>query len=157
MKNLIWIFGVLLLLTSCGGDDDICLNSDSTPRLKLKFRNASNNLITRLDSLYVDVDYGKTKLTNIISSANVDSVFVPIRIDDSPYTDIYFRTRRNQTGSKLRINYDKKSIYVSPACGFKINYENLKADLLKSDPVQSVQPNNTSLTNENSINFYLRF
>lgn len=157
MKNILWIFGFLLLLTSCGGDDDICLNSDSTPRLKLKFRNASNNLITHVDTLYVDVDYGKAKLTNIIYSANVDSVFVPLRIDESPYTDIYFRTRRNQAGSKLRVGYDKKAIYVSPACGFKINYENLKADLLKSDPVQSVQPNNMSLTNENSINFYLRF
>lgn len=157
MKNLLWIFGMLLLLTSCGSDDDICLGEESTPRLKLKFRNASNNLLTTVDTLYVDVDYGKTPLTNIIYSANVDSVFVPLRIDESPYTDIYFRTRRGQTGSKLRVTYNKKSIYVSPACGFKINYENLKPELTGTTPVQNIQTNNTSLTDENSINFYLRF
>lgn len=156
MKNLLWIFGVLLLLTSCGSDDDICLGEESTPRLKLKFRNANNQLV-RLDSLYVDVDYGKETLTNIISSANVDSVFVPMKIDDSPYTDIYFRTRKGQTGSKLRVTYEMKSIYVSPACGFKINYENMAAELIQANPVQSVQSNNTSLTDENTINFYLLF
>ena len=156
MKKILWIFGFLMLLTSCGSDDDICLGEESTPRLLLKFRNANNQLV-RLDSLFVDVDYGKDTLKNIITSVNVDSVFVPLRIDESPYTDIYIRTRNGQTGSKLRVNYDKKSIYVSPACGFKINYENLKMDLLQANPVQSILPNNTSLTDENNINFYLRF
>lgn len=157
MKNLIWIFGLLLLLTSCGGDDDICLSADSTPRLKMKFRNANNQLKT-LDTLYVDVDYGKTELTNIISAdANVDSVFVPMRIDESPYTDIYIKQRIDGPSSKIRVSYDKTSIYVSPACGFKINYENLKAELIESNPVQSVESNNTSLTDESKINFYLRF
>jgi hypothetical protein len=156
MKKILWIFGFLMLLTSCGSDDDICLGEESTPRLLLKFRNANNQLV-RLDSLFVDVDYGKDTLKNIITSVNVDSVFVPLRIDESPYTDIYIRTRKGQTGSKLRVNYDKKSIYVSPACGFKINYENLKMDLLQANPVQSILPNNTSLTDENNINFYLRF
>lgn len=157
MKNLLWIFGILLLLTSCGSDDDICLGEESTPRLKLKFRNAVTNGLTRLDTLYVDVDYGKTPYTNIIYAANVDSVFVPMRIDDSPYTDIYVRTRRGQAGSRIRVTYDKKSSYVSPACGFKINYENLKSELTGTTPVQGIQTNNTSLTDENNINFYLRF
>lgn len=157
MKNLIWVFGVLLLLTSCGSDDDICLGEESTPRLKLLFRNANNQDIS-LDTLYVDVDYGKDSLTHIITAAaNKDSVMVPMRIDDSPYTDIYIRQRLVGPTSKLRINYDKKAIYVSPACGFKINYENLKGAILQGNPVQSIQSNNTSLTNENSTNFYLRF
>lgn len=157
MKNLIWIFGFLLLLTSCGSDDDICLGEESTPRLLLKFRNANNNLVTQLPYLNVDVDYGNTKLTNIISSEDVDSVFVPLRIDENGYTDIYIKTVEDGDSSKIRINYDAKAIYVSPACGFKKNYENLKAELIKSNPVQSIQTNNTSLTDENNINFYLRF
>ncbi|RRQ46293.1 DUF6452 family protein [Chryseobacterium sp. SC28] len=158
MKKLLWIFGVLFLLTSCGNDDDICLGQESTPRLKLKFRNESNNLLMTLDTLYVDVDYGKPELTTIISAApNVDSVFVPLRIDDSPYTDFFIRQRKTGPTSKIRISYDKKAIYVSPACGFKINYENLNAELLQQNPVQSIQSNNSSLTDESKTNFYLRF
>ncbi|MCG2793330.1 MAG: DUF6452 family protein [Weeksellaceae bacterium] len=155
---MLWIFGVLLLLTSCGNDDDICLGEESTPRLKLKFRNESNNLLKTIDTLYVDVDYGKAELKSIVAAApNVDSVFVPLRIDDSPYTDFYIRQRKAGPTSKIRVSYDKKAIYVSPACGFKINYESLKAELLQSDPVKSIQSNNTSLTDESKINFYLRF
>lgn len=156
MKNLIWIFGFLMLLTSCGSDDDICLGEESTPRLKLKFRNANNQLI-QMDSLYIDVNYGKTEDTNILVGVRLDSVFVPLRIDDSPFTDFYIRRRKNDPKSKIRISYDAKSIYVSPPCGFKRNYENLSAELLETGPVQSIQSNQTSLTDETSINFYLRF
>lgn len=161
MKNLILFFGFLLLLTSCGGDDDICLSADSTPRLKLKFKSAANtnsNQLIEVDTLYVDVDYGKTNLTNIITAqANVDSIFVPMRVDDVQYTDVYFRTRKNGPRSKMRVSYITKPIYVSPACGYKINYENLNAELLESNPVQNVESNHTSLTDESRINFYLRF
>lgn len=151
------IFGMMLLLTSCGSDDDICLGEESTPRLLLKFRNASNQLV-RPDTLYVDVDYGKAQLTNIVTAGVLlDSIYIPLRIDGNPYTDISVRQRKVGPTSKIRINYDTKSIYVSPACGFKINYENLKGDLLQADPVQSIQTNNTSLTDESKINFYLRF
>ena len=93
MKNIFWIFGLLMLLTSCGGDDDICLNSDSTPRLKLKFRNSNDQLI-RMDTLYIDVDFGKDSLRNTTTAVAVDSVLVPLRIDDSSFTDFYVRTRK---------------------------------------------------------------
>lgn len=157
MKNVLWIFGLLLLLTSCGSDDDICLGQESTPRLKLLFRNA-NNQLAAVDTLYVDVDYGKDSLKSFITALpNQDSVMIPLRIDDSPYTDFYVRQRMAGPRSKIRISYDKKSIYVSPACGFKINYENLQGEVLQTNPVQSIQSNITTLTDENSINFYLRF
>ena len=157
MKNILWIFGFLLLLTSCGSEDDICLGEESTPRLKLQFRNA-NNQIVALDTLYVDVDYGKDSLKQIVTAAvRQDSVMVPMRIDNSPYTDIYIKQRLVGPRSKIRITYDQKAIYVSPACGFKVNYENLKGEVQESNPVQSIQPNVTTLTDENSINFYLRF
>ncbi|SIT98651.1 hypothetical protein SAMN05660493_03208 [Epilithonimonas bovis DSM 19482] len=156
MQKIFFLIGFLLLLTSCGGDDDICLNADSTPRLKLKFINASGQLL-RLDSLYIDVDYGGSTLKNIVSQANADSVFVPMRIDESSYTDIYLRLRKAGNRSKIRVSYDKKAIYVSPACGFKINYDNLKSELLQANPVQNVEQNQTSLSDESKINFYLRF
>lgn len=155
MKKIFFFLSFMLILTSCG-DDDICLGEESTPRMKLKFRNANNQLV-QLDSLYVDVNYGKTLDTNILVGARLDSIFVPLRIDENPYTDFYIRTRKNDPKSKIRIYYDAKSIYVSPPCGFKRNYENLRAELLETGPVQSIQSNQTSLTDETRINFYLRF
>lgn len=157
MKKIFFFLSFILFLISCGNDDDICLNADSTPRLKLKFKSDINGKLIQLDSLYVDVDYGNASVPNIIASAKVDSVFIPLRVDDNSYTDIYFRTTKTGSKSKVRINYQSKAIYVSPACGFKKNYENLNAELLQNDPVLSVEQNQTSLTDENKTNFYLRF
>lgn len=156
LKKILFTTSLLALLCSCGGDDDICLSTDSTPRLKLKFKNLGGQFV-QLDSLYIDVDYGKTSNTNVLTAARVDSAFVPLRIDDNPYTDVYIRTRKNGNQSIMRINYQSKAIYVSPACGFKKNYENMAAELLQSLPVQSIEANNTTLSNEASTNFYLRF
>lgn len=156
MKNKLYFLGFLMILASCGSDDDICLSSDSTPRLKIKFRDADNRL-RRLDSLYVDVNYGNNGYKNILSQSNVDSIFIPLRIDENPYTDVRFRLRKRGDTSSVRISYDTKKIYVSPACGFKINYENLNAELLENNPVQTIESNYTSLTDESRINFYMRF
>lgn len=157
MKKTLFFLSFILLLSSCGNEDDICMSTDSTPRLKLKFKSEITGKLIQLDSLYVDVDYGKAEPSAIISSANVDSVFIPMRIDENPYTDIFIRTKKFGDKSKIRINYQSKNIYVSPACGFKKNYENLNAELLQSNPVLNVEPNHTSLTDESKINFYLRF
>jgi len=156
MKNKLYFLSFLMILASCGSDDDICLSSDSTPRLKIKFRDADNRL-RRLDSLYVDVNYGNNGYKNILSQSNVDSIFIPFRIDENPYTDVRFRLRKRGDTSSVRFSYDTKKIYVSPACGFKINYENLNAELLESNPVQTIESNYTSLTDESRINFYMRF
>lgn len=156
MQKLIFFLGFFLLLTSCGGDDDICLSSESTPRLQVKFKNATGQL-TKIDSLYVGVDYGSNKITSILAQANAETVYIPLRIDDNAYTDIYFKTTKYGDSSKVRISYDRNAVYVSPACGFKINYENLKSELLKSTPITNVESNQTSLTDESKVNFYLRF
>ena len=93
MQKLIFFLGFFLLLTSCGGDDDICLSSESTPRLQVKFKNAAGQL-TKIDSLYVGVDYGSNKITSILAQANAETVYIPLRIDDNAYTDIYFKTTK---------------------------------------------------------------
>ncbi|WP_374443855.1 DUF6452 family protein [Epilithonimonas sp.] len=156
MQKLFFLLGFFLLLTSCGSDDDICLSSESTPRLQVKFKNEAGQL-TKIDSLYINVDYGNNKLTNILAQANAETVFIPLRIDDSLYTDIYFKTAKDGDSSKVRVSYDKNAVYVSPACGFKINYENLKSELIKPNPLLNVESNHTSLTDESKVNFYLRF
>ncbi len=156
MKKIIFFLSFLIILASCGSDDDICLNSESTPRLQIRFKNGAGQ-ITRVENLIVDVDYGNGKPKNIITQTNVELVLVPLRIDDNPYTDIYFKTAKDGDSSKVRISYEKKAIYVSPACGFKVNYDDLKADLIKSDPVKNIESNETSLTDEGKVNFYLHF
>lgn len=144
----------LVMLTSCGGDDDICESGEGTPRMKIKFKKAGKE--AKLDSIKVFVNYG----SNIVDfgwQRNVDSVFVPLRVDDSPYTDLFIKTTTTADSSKVRVNYTTKSIYVSPGCGMKRNYENLQSQLLLPTTVVSVEPGQNFIENEEKTNLYLNF
>lgn len=146
------------LLFSCGGDDDICESGEGTPRMKVSFLNADSGKEKTVDSLYVAVDYGSGKV-QLGGQAKITSRIIPLRVDDSPYTDIYFRITNKGTESKVRINYTTKSIYVSPGCGVKKTYENLNSvlDPTTTTPVKSIEPGQNFIENEDKTNLYLLF
>lgn len=146
------------LLFSCGGDDDICESGEGTPRMKVSFRTFETGKERTLDSLYVAVDYGSGKV-QLGKETNIKSRVIPLRVDDSPFTDIYFRTSNTGTESKIRVNYTTKSIYVSPGCGIKKTYENLNPvlDPATTIPVRSIEPGQNFIENEDKTNFYLLF
>ena len=142
------------MMISCGGDDDICESGEGTPRMKIMFKKADK--ITTLDSLKIYVNYG-TRTVDLGWSRNADSILIPLRVDDSPYTEFFVKTQRKGDSSKVRINYSTKSIYVSPGCGAKLNYENVSGQLLKSNPVVKVESGQNFIQNEEKTNLYLVF
>jgi hypothetical protein len=109
-----------------------------------------------MDSLYVFADYGNGPVS-LGKLAKLDSLYVPLRVDDTPFTNIFVKTTWMGTTSKIKLNYSTKSIYVSPACGMKLNYENLSPQLLQANPVQSIEVNQNTIENENKTNLYLLF
>jgi hypothetical protein len=142
------------MVYSCGGDDDICESGEGTPRMKIMFKKAGKQ--TTLDSVKVFANYGSS-IVDFGWQKNVDSVFVPLRVDDSPYTDLYIKTTTTADSSKVRVNYTTKAIYVSPGCGMKKNYENLQSQLLLSTTVLSVETGQNFIENEEKTNLYLNF
>jgi len=154
LNSFIYIFLVLLMI-SCGNDDDICTSGEATPRMKMKFKTDEGKRKT-LDSLYLSVDYSSGK-SLVYTGKNVDSVLVPLRVDDQLYTDVYVKLTKKGTESKIRINYTTKSEYVSPACGIKRTYENLETELLQPDPVTSTEKNQNQIVNEDKTHLYLIF
>ncbi|ALR31444.1 MULTISPECIES: DUF6452 family protein [Chryseobacterium] len=146
------------LLFSCGGDDDICESGEGTPRMKVSFKNFETGKEKTLDSLYVAVDYGSGKV-QLGKQTAITSRVIPLRVDDSPYTDVYFRVSDKGTESKIRINYTTKSTYVSPGCGVKKTYENLNSvlDPTTTTPVKSIEAGQNFIENEDKTNLYLLF
>jgi len=142
------------MMISCGGDDDICESGEGTPRMKITFK--KGNKIEKLDSVKVYVDYG-VRTVDLGWSRNADSILIPLRVDDSPYTEFFVKTQRKGDSSKVRINYSTKSIYVSPGCGAKLNYENVSGQLLKSNPVVKLESGQNFIQNEEKTNLYLVF
>lgn len=144
------------MLTSCENDDDVCVSGEATPRLKIKFKSTDNKVKT-LDSLYLDVDYGNNNVLTVIKAAKVDSALVPIRVDDAGFTELYVRTTKKGSVSKIKLNYNTTSEYVSPACGFKRLYQNLSGTLETVNPVTKVELNQNQIINENKAHLYLVF
>ena len=157
MKKLIFPFVILgFLLTSCENDDDVCVSGEATPRLKIKFKSADNKVLT-LESLYLDVDYGNNNILTVVEATKIDSVLVPIRVDDAGFTELYVRKTKNGKVSKIKLNYNTTSEYVSPACGFKRLYQNLTGTLETANPVTKVELNQNQIINENKAHLYLVF
>lgn len=154
MKRLLSFFILSVMMISCGGDDDICESGEGTPRLKVTFKNGDK--ITKLDSLKVYVDYG-VRTVDLGWSRNVDSIFIPLRVDESPYTDLFVKRTRKGDSSRVRVSYSTKSIYVSPGCGAKLNYENVSGQLLKSNPVIKLETGQNFIENEEKTNLYIVF
>lgn len=144
------------MLTSCENDDDVCVSGEATPRLKIKFKSADNKVLT-LDSLYLDVDYGNNNILTVVRAAKVDSALVPIRVDDAGFTELYVRKTKKGSVSKIKLNYNTTSEYVSPACGFKRLYQNLSGTLETANPVTKVELNQNQIINENKAHLYLVF
>lgn len=144
------------MLFSCGGDDDICESGEGTPRMKVSFRSAESGKDTTVDTLYVSVDYGAGKV-DLGKLANIDSRLIPLRVDDSPYTDVYFKTRYKGPESQVRVSYGTKSTYVSPGCGIKKYYENLSSELITPNPVLKLESGQNQIENEDKTNLYLVF
>lgn len=144
------------MLTSCENDDDVCVSGEATPRLKIKFKSADNKVLT-LESLYLDVDYGNNNILTVVEATKIDSVLVPIRVDDAGFTELYVRTTKNGKVSKIKLNYNTTSEYVSPACGFKRLYQNLTGTLETVNPVTNVELNQNQIINENKAHLYLVF
>ena len=145
----------MLFLSSCQGDDDVCISGEATPRMKVKFKSSDSRTAT-LDSLYVDVDYGSGAVS-VLQAKSVDSVLIPLRVDDNLFTEISLRTTNKGNSSKVKINYTLKSEYVSPACGFKRLYENVGATLVTPNPVIKIEQNQDLIIDENKTHFYFIF
>lgn len=152
LKFLLIIFTASTMV-SCGGDDDICESGEGTPRMKVKFRNLGGQLKT-VDSLYLRVDYG-TRIVDFGKTTNADSLLVPLRVDDSPFTEMYFKTRKTQAESKVRVNYTTTATYVSPGCGVKKTYQNVGSQLITPNIVTTIANGQNTIENEDKTNLFL--
>ncbi|SIS41033.1 hypothetical protein SAMN05421639_104627 [Chryseobacterium shigense] len=144
------------ILFSCGGEDDICESGEGTPRMKVTFKSFESGKETIIPVIYAAVDYGSGKV-ELGKLEKEGSWLIPIRVDDSPYTDLYFRIEEKGVESHVRVTYTTKTKYVSPGCGIKKSYENLSSELIQSNPVLKVETGQNQIENEDKTHLFLLF
>ena len=157
MKNLLVFITLVSLLFSCNSDDDICGGGEGSPRMKIKFKTLSTGKPKTLDSIFVMVDYGKGATTVIERKQKTDSLLIPLRVEDVPFTDIFVSASKEGPQSKIRIQYTGKTEYVSPACGIRKLYENVHAVLETNNPVLGLENEQSEIINEQKTHLFLLF
>ena len=159
MKFLKTLFASLFLLSlfSCGSDDDICIGGEASPRMKIKFKTQATGKMKTLDSLFIKIDYGQGPIPVFGSVVKTDSVLIPLRVDDTPFTKVYVGLSRDAVNSEITVNYTTKSEYVSPACGIKRLYENVNSELVVPNAVKALEQNQTQIIDESKTHLFLLF
>ncbi|WP_313501971.1 DUF6452 family protein [Kaistella carnis] len=147
----------LLSLFSCGSDDDICIGGEASPRMKIKFKTQATGKMKTLDSLFIKIDYGQGPIPVFGSVVKTDSVLIPLRVDDTPFTKVYVGLSRDAVNSEITVNYTTKSEYVSPACGIKRLYENVNSELVAPNAVKALEQNQTQIIDESKTHLFLLF
>ncbi|MFT5941342.1 MAG: hypothetical protein ACI9AV_001277 [Sediminicola sp.] len=138
MKKILAIGAILLIIISFAAceKDDICVDGD-TPLLVIGFYDINDTtttkIVTQLRVAGIDQQF---TVNTVADRSNLDLVEIPLRIN-SPSTSFVLisnstsNTSNEETGNSdvITFNYETNEVFVSRACGFIANYDNLNGML----------------------------
>lgn len=155
IKYVIVLFLIVFAFNSCE-KDDICVDGN-TPLLIISFYDiddtetlkAPSNLVVT-GQLY-DNTFGAT-----IPNSSTDSIQIPLRLEE---LSTVFSLATNETTDAANDNedfitfsYTIKEVFVSRACGYIANYENLTVGLTTDTDnwIKNIEVVNSTVDNENA-------
>jgi len=147
--KIAFLFFLSILSFSACEKDDICVDGD-TPLLIIRFYDAENPTEFKpVPSLRV-AGIGNEFTVNTIPdrTSNLDSIGIPLKTN-ATLTEFVFITNSEDdengieigNGDLLGFSYEIREDFVSRACGFVANYENLTSNFIATsdDWIQSIE------------------
>ncbi len=166
LKNCIIIaIASMLIITAFWAceSDELCEHSVNTPRLVVRFHNASSTSNTKtVNNLIV---YGEGNNT-ILTNASTDSIALPLKVEALSTTYVMISDAVYNTASgtitsgnvaTITFTYNIEEEFVSRACGIKAIYNTLSATVENagSSWIKSINIKNTNVRNESSAQIQL--
>lgn len=149
-KIFYFLFFLFILgLTQSCEVDDICTETVLTPKLILTFYDVTNrNVRKEVDTLTVwvaskDILYNKTKTDSIAIPLDMNSNVVNYNFVSSSVLDT------------LQIHYDKKDIFVSRSCGYKMNFTLLNNTQFTHNWVADFEIKTQNIENEQTVHIQI--
>ncbi|MFK7814554.1 MAG: DUF6452 family protein [Maribacter sp.] len=146
--HLALIFLLCVTFSSCE-KDDICVEGD-TPLLIVRFYDAENPTEFKAVPLLRVAGIGNSFTVSTISdrTSTLDSIAIPLK-ENETLTEFAFITNSedDENGAEigdidiLSFSYELKEEFISRACGFIVNYENLNSDFTTTTDnwIQSIE------------------
>lgn len=160
------LFLLSIISFSACEKDDICVE-EGTPLLVIRFYDAENPTEFKTVPGLRILGVGQIITVNTISdrTSNLDSIGIPLKIDDiitgfTFITNSADDTDDMETGNSdvVNLNYLVNEKYISRACGFVANFDDLSTDFT-ADPenwIQSIEITKTLVTNETTITAHVK-
>lgn len=138
--------------------DDICVDGD-TPLLVIRFYDITDTTELKPAAGLRVIGLGQNTVVNTFNDrSSRDSIGIPLKISDSVTDFIFILNSADEDGQEtgnadtLRFNYETREVFISRACGFVMNFENLTGELPSdSSPwVQNLSVENPNVQNQSS-------
>lgn len=141
MKKILVLgaFIIAIVAFSSCEKDDICVDGD-TPLLVIGFYDINDTTaVKEVTKLRVAGENQQFTVNTVADRTNLDQIEIPLQIN-SPITSFVLisnsasNSSNEETGNAdiVNFNYDTKEVFVSRACGYIANYQNLGA-ILETD------------------------
>lgn len=132
-KRIPFLLILILAFNGCTRDDICPEGTATTPNLVIVFNNNMNvENRKKVEDLIVETDYENSVI--VLSRTATDSIALPLSTTSD--TTKYRFTRVTGTGDTEVRNidyvtfiYSRKELYLNRACGFKMEFDNLEAQL----------------------------
>ena len=155
-KRIIFLLLIIFAFNGCTRDDICPEGTATTPKLVIVFNNVLNpQNRKKVEDLIVETDYENSVI--VLSRTATDTIAIPLSttLDTTKYRFI----RITGTGDTEVRNidyvtfiYSRKELYVNRACGFKMEFDNLEAQLQNEGSenwILNISTNDQTVKDEN--------
>jgi hypothetical protein len=153
-----WCCSLLLLVLAGCEKDDICVDGD-TPLLVIRFFDSTQpDTPKAVDQLRVIGLENGNPVPTFADRSNLDSIALPLRPGETETTFILIQDSQDSEGVEtgnpdtLLLSYVTREVFVSRACGFIANYEELDSQLATGSEnwIESIEVDTTSVQTQDS-------
>ena len=154
----LWFSGLFFLWVVSCEKDDICVDGD-TPLLVIRFFDSAQPETPKAVNQVrvIELENGDP-VSTFADRSSLDSIALPLRPGESETTFILIRDSEDEDGVEtgnpdtLRLTYLTSEVFISRACGFIANYEELDGQLENGSEnwIQTLEVDTTSVQTQDS-------
>lgn len=165
MKKILLLILITITLSGCEKDDICDPATATTPSLVIEFYNAASpNNLQNVTNLKV-ISPGFTN--PILGTTGVSKITIPLKTSENTTSFEFIENGGDDDISDdntdvLQFTYNRTNIYVSRACGYKVNFDltNTNTNILTPDTdnwIQSIVIAQPNIENENETHIKIYF
>lgn len=147
--NKVWLLLFsFLLLSNCTRDDICSPETQTTPKLRIKFE---DNLLANVAKEVKNLKVIKKESEQIVWMGTAQEITIPLNTETNETSYIFSYEEGEDVifSDEIIFTYDREEVYISRACGFKMHFNAIENKLLNNPNPQEAWIDYITILNEN--------